>query len=464
MSQRPRGVSLPGIQEMFPEHLMQQWYSDKPGRSDRHTSSAHSTSSSKPIQPCGEAPSTYGHPVAPCDFAQPQFQLPALPHGRGVTSGEPLESDLRRHHVQTRRHSQPEPGPSHARLGREPYAFDVLRSNPLTANGVMSASEPRAPSKFPAAEIQNQAAEPTIASMRKVRPTFRVQQAKYPSPTEASFPPSNVPKPVVNNPTSNGAGSSSAPHMVSFHPPEPLDDRRHCCPHCDKRFNRPSSLNIHVNTHTGAKPFQCEYPGCKRKFNVNSNMRRHWRNHMSRKREGPGVTAMTRMIQPTSATPTGSHYLPPLTYTPLHKENNRVSPSVESHSSSSASSGSRSPSPPSPCLSDYRNDAHMDSHRDPLRSPWSESSQTARLSLSPAISFDTASGRSRSGSYSSTTTMGTGNTTTTAPYSDTVAVRQHHGDVLGYVGGRPRSCSMAGCDCHPMTSSLRPAFPDTAKR
>ncbi|KAI0820683.1 hypothetical protein BC628DRAFT_1329851, partial [Trametes gibbosa] len=56
-------------------------------------------------------------------------------------------------------------------------------------------------------------------------------------------------------------------------------ERRHCCPHCNKRFNRPSSLAIHVNTHTGEKPFTCEFPGCNRKFNVNSNMRRHYRNH-----------------------------------------------------------------------------------------------------------------------------------------------------------------------------------------
>lgn len=29
--------------------------------------------------------------------------------------------------------------------------------------------------------------------------------------------------------------------------------RRHPCPQCGKRFNRPSSLKIHLNTHTGAK-------------------------------------------------------------------------------------------------------------------------------------------------------------------------------------------------------------------
>ena len=39
------------------------------------------------------------------------------------------------------------------------------------------------------------------------------------------------------------------------------EKRRHPCPRCGKRFNRPSSLKIHLNTHTGAKrelrPFFC---------------------------------------------------------------------------------------------------------------------------------------------------------------------------------------------------------------
>lgn len=77
------------------------------------------------------------------------------------------------------------------------------------------------------------------------------------------------------------------------------EERRHACPECGKAFNRPSSLAIHVNTHTGAKrecyhparahsladfvtpAFQCPFPGCGRRFNVNSNMRRHFRNHTS---------------------------------------------------------------------------------------------------------------------------------------------------------------------------------------
>ncbi|OCH93292.1 hypothetical protein OBBRIDRAFT_703254, partial [Obba rivulosa] len=55
--------------------------------------------------------------------------------------------------------------------------------------------------------------------------------------------------------------------------------KKHACPWCSKRFDRPSSLAIHINTHTGEKPYACAFPGCGRKFNVNSNMRRHYRNH-----------------------------------------------------------------------------------------------------------------------------------------------------------------------------------------
>ncbi|KAJ7161581.1 hypothetical protein C8R46DRAFT_1000498 [Mycena filopes] len=57
------------------------------------------------------------------------------------------------------------------------------------------------------------------------------------------------------------------------------EGKKHVCPTCAKRFNRPSSLRIHLNTHTGATPFRCPHPACGRAFNVNSNMRRHLRNH-----------------------------------------------------------------------------------------------------------------------------------------------------------------------------------------
>ncbi|KAJ7249797.1 hypothetical protein B0H12DRAFT_994028, partial [Mycena haematopus] len=55
--------------------------------------------------------------------------------------------------------------------------------------------------------------------------------------------------------------------------------KTHVCRTCGKSFNRPSSLKIHLNTHTGAQPYRCPFPSCHRAFSVNSNMRRHWRRH-----------------------------------------------------------------------------------------------------------------------------------------------------------------------------------------
>ncbi|KAI9572150.1 hypothetical protein HD554DRAFT_2015430, partial [Boletus coccyginus] len=51
------------------------------------------------------------------------------------------------------------------------------------------------------------------------------------------------------------------------------------CDYCGKGFTRPSSLKIHLNSHTGEKPFTCTFQGCGRSFSVLSNMRRHARVH-----------------------------------------------------------------------------------------------------------------------------------------------------------------------------------------
>ncbi|CEL56230.1 Zinc finger protein 42 OS=Mus musculus GN=Zfp42 PE=1 SV=1 [Rhizoctonia solani AG-1 IB] len=55
--------------------------------------------------------------------------------------------------------------------------------------------------------------------------------------------------------------------------------RRHVCTECGQTFDRPSSLQTHMNTHTGEQPYQCPYEGCGRRFSVKSNMRRHFSVH-----------------------------------------------------------------------------------------------------------------------------------------------------------------------------------------
>ncbi|ORX59624.1 hypothetical protein DM01DRAFT_1282225, partial [Hesseltinella vesiculosa] len=55
--------------------------------------------------------------------------------------------------------------------------------------------------------------------------------------------------------------------------------KKYECHLCTKKFTRPSSLNTHIYSHTGEKPFKCPVEGCGRHFSVVSNLRRHAKIH-----------------------------------------------------------------------------------------------------------------------------------------------------------------------------------------
>ncbi|CAE6359376.1 unnamed protein product [Rhizoctonia solani] len=78
-------------------------------------------------------------------------------------------------------------------------------------------------------------------------------------------PPNSARYEELNYPTQPGANVPGAG----------AGSRRHVCAECGQAFDRPSSLQTHMNTHTGEQPFQCPYEGCGRRFSVKSNMRRH---------------------------------------------------------------------------------------------------------------------------------------------------------------------------------------------
>jgi len=63
--------------------------------------------------------------------------------------------------------------------------------------------------------------------------------------------------------------------------------KKHKCKICDKRFTRPSSLQTHMYSHTGEKPFACDVEGCGRHFSVVSNLRRHRKVHKGDGRDAP---------------------------------------------------------------------------------------------------------------------------------------------------------------------------------
>lgn len=58
-------------------------------------------------------------------------------------------------------------------------------------------------------------------------------------------------------------------------PCEPVHE--YVCTQCNKRFARPSHLEIHFRTHTGERPFRCCI--CSKSFSQASNLQRHMRSH-----------------------------------------------------------------------------------------------------------------------------------------------------------------------------------------
>ncbi|PBK87158.1 hypothetical protein ARMGADRAFT_939437 [Armillaria gallica] len=116
--------------------------------------------------------------------------------------------------------------------------------------------------------------------MLRVSPEVRLKGSAPPTliPAHPYVPPQPLRKPSPEENRSYHRSSLSPPHL---HSSDDDDDesKKHICTTCNKRFRRPSSLNIHRNTHTGATPYRCSFPGCGKEFNVKSNMLRHYRSH-----------------------------------------------------------------------------------------------------------------------------------------------------------------------------------------
>lgn len=53
----------------------------------------------------------------------------------------------------------------------------------------------------------------------------------------------------------------------------------HPCTICGKQFQRPSTLETHMNIHSGDQPYECPFLNCEKLFNAKSNMLRHLKMH-----------------------------------------------------------------------------------------------------------------------------------------------------------------------------------------
>ena len=110
---------------------------------------------------------------------------------------------------------------------------------------------------------------------------------------------------VVNPPSGSPASMSGQNCMLerakgSSRRRSNVSKKNRSCAICHKVFNRPSGLRIHMHTHTGEKPFVCEWKNCGKRFSVRSNMLRHMLIHKREERRKKAKSKMSQLKESAS--------------------------------------------------------------------------------------------------------------------------------------------------------------------
>lgn len=85
--------------------------------------------------------------------------------------------------------------------------------------------------------------------------------------------------PVAETQTSASDGASGSDCSKLIKRQRSDSDQVFRCEECDRPFNRRHTLNEHVKTHTGERPYLCLVPACTKRFTTTGNLARHHRLH-----------------------------------------------------------------------------------------------------------------------------------------------------------------------------------------
>ncbi|KAH8990507.1 hypothetical protein EDB92DRAFT_1946461 [Lactarius akahatsu] len=266
--------TLPPIRDLFGRELSQPLHPNAPGIPVHYSPSSHFNQLALPDEPPYRGEQSRGN------YTPSHVHARASGHTQLWPLTTPHHSSQRTHHAV---YTSPAPAP-------HSFAPPQHESHDNTSR---PAPAPSSSSRSRSGYGDNYNPEPTRGEDARwgIHPrehTHGMVQYSYPPPSpvppQQSYAPSSSSRATSGGyqfarpmATPNSSSSSVIPSgLVTLEP----SSARYACSYCGRGFTRPSSLRIHVHSHTGERPFKCTFDGCNRTFSVQSNMRRHARTHL----------------------------------------------------------------------------------------------------------------------------------------------------------------------------------------